>query len=261
MLTSKDIRDVTFSNAMGGYKKDEVDILLDKIEVDYEKYEKIVSAQEAKIAELEEQIESLKNAQNSIQNVLLSAQKLADQIVEDAKAKSQQIVNDAQQNITVMTEKSRKIAEEFDSRASEKKDKLETELSGIIKNAENKKMLIEAATEESVKKQQDVFNAIKLEISAFKNDIMKRYKDHLERISALPDCVDIDPKSAAKIIGENIDDFSAEDINNDIEQDDNDSNVINSSYEAEENTIDEDKEDIDFSSTLTPIEKEPENEE
>ena len=45
MLTSKDIRDITFSNSVGGYKKDEVDILLDKIEVDYDKYEKLVASQ------------------------------------------------------------------------------------------------------------------------------------------------------------------------------------------------------------------------
>ncbi len=217
MLTSKDIREITFSNSMSGYKKDEVDILLDKIEVDYDKYEKTIEAQGAKISELEEKIKSLNEAQSSIQNVLLSAQKLADQIVEDAKAKSQQIVNEAQQNITVMTEKSRRIAEEFDARAGEKKEKLEGEISEILKNAENKKSLIESAAKESVKKQQMLFDAVKGEISAFKADIMNRYKEHLQKLSQLPDSIEVDPKTASTTIEENFGNTDIENINvNDV---------------------------------------------
>ena len=80
MISSEEIRNVTFSNSMAGYKKDEVDIFLDKIEVDIEKYETITRKQEEKIEQLEAQISELKESQNTIQNVLLNAQKLADKI-------------------------------------------------------------------------------------------------------------------------------------------------------------------------------------
>ena len=77
MLSSKEIRTIKFSNAVGGYKKEEVDILLDKLEVDLDKYERIFAEQSAKIEALNMEIENYKVSQNSIQNVLLSAQKLA----------------------------------------------------------------------------------------------------------------------------------------------------------------------------------------
>ena len=40
MLSSKEIREIKFSKAVGGYKQDEVDVLLDKVEADYETYER-----------------------------------------------------------------------------------------------------------------------------------------------------------------------------------------------------------------------------
>jgi len=43
MLSSNDIRDIKFSKSVGGYKQDEVDVLLDKVEADYEQYERTVS--------------------------------------------------------------------------------------------------------------------------------------------------------------------------------------------------------------------------
>jgi len=199
MLSSQEVRNVTFSNAMGGYRKDEVDIFLDKVEVDYEKYEKLLETQNARISELEAQIGELKTSQNSIQNVLLSAQKLADQIVDEAKVKSQQIINDAQQNITDLTEKSKMLAGEFDAKATEKKERLENDLNDIIKVAENKKAAVEAATADSVKKQQELFDSLKREMSSFKDDVIRKYKEHLELLSSLPSFAEVDPKTAAQI--------------------------------------------------------------
>ena len=85
MLNSKEIRNVKFSKSMGGYKQEEVDIFLDKIEADYISYEKITTEFQQKIDTLNKEIDDYKNSQSSIQNVLLSAQKLADQIIEEAK--------------------------------------------------------------------------------------------------------------------------------------------------------------------------------
>ena len=42
MLSALEIKNVKFSKAMGGYKQEEVDILLDKIEADIGQYERLV---------------------------------------------------------------------------------------------------------------------------------------------------------------------------------------------------------------------------
>lgn len=203
MISSAEIRNVSFSNSMAGYKKDEVDILLDKIEVDLEKYESLLEQKDSKIAKLEAQIDELKESQSSIQSVLLSAQKLADKIVEDAKTESRKIVNEAQNNIAEMTEKGKIIASEFDNKANEKKERLEAELTAIIKDAEEKKTLIEKATEQSVKNQQEIFEKLKVEMAAFRNEVTEKYKEHLKLLATIPVSAEVDPKEAAKEANDN----------------------------------------------------------
>lgn len=66
---------------------------------------------------MNKEIETLKSSQNSIQNVLLSAQKLADQIVDEAKQKSEEIIDNAQSNIEVMTAREKELATAFELKA------------------------------------------------------------------------------------------------------------------------------------------------
>ena len=89
MLSAAEIRNVKFTKAMGGYKQEEVDVLLDRIEADYNQFDRTLKECRLKIDTMNKEMENLKNSQNSIQNVLISAQKLADQIVEEAKQKSE----------------------------------------------------------------------------------------------------------------------------------------------------------------------------
>ena len=74
MLSSTDIRDIKFSKAVGGYRQDEVDVLLDKVEADYEQNERTIRALQDEIQRLNREIEGYKSSQDSIQQVLLNAQ-------------------------------------------------------------------------------------------------------------------------------------------------------------------------------------------
>ncbi|MBO4734390.1 MAG: DivIVA domain-containing protein, partial [Clostridia bacterium] len=42
MLSAKDVRSITFSKQVNGYRREEVDVFLDKVESDYENYERVV---------------------------------------------------------------------------------------------------------------------------------------------------------------------------------------------------------------------------
>ena len=70
MLSAAEIRNVKFAKSMSGYKQEEVDILLDKIEADYVQYERIVKDFQTKTEELNKEIEELKNSQSSIHQEL-----------------------------------------------------------------------------------------------------------------------------------------------------------------------------------------------
>lgn len=202
MLSSAEIRNIKFSKAVGGYKQEEVDILLDKIEVDYDRFERTLAQKEARIAELENEINSMETSKESIQTVLLSAQKLADQIVADAKVKSEEIVKAAEGNIELITVRERELSSEFDRRANERKAKFDEEMQAATQFAEEKLGIIQKATEDSVRRQQALFNKLKLEVAAFKADITNKYREHLEILQKLPDVVTEDPEALAAAVEE-----------------------------------------------------------
>lgn len=205
MLTATEIRNIKFTKSMGGYKQEEVDVLLDRIEADYSQFERAVKEYKLKLDSMNKEIESLKSSQNSIQNVLLSAQRLADQIVDEAKQKSEEIINNAQSNIEILTAKEKELATAFDIKAEERKAKLERELSDMVKTAQIKADSIKAAADDSVARQQLLYDRVKMEMSAFKAAVSSKYKEHLEMLRQLPDTAPMDPKHMAEIIAAAVD--------------------------------------------------------
>ncbi len=200
MLSANEIRNVRFSTAMGGYKKEEVDILLDKVEADYELFERTLRDMNNKIGELKTELEDSKSAGGSIQNVLISAQKLADQIVEEAKQKSKEIIETAEASIEKISEQEKELTSAFDKKAGERKDALQNDIEKIIANAEKKQAAVESATQDCINRQQLLFDKLKIEIAAFKSEITAKYKEHLELLSSLPDTVPSDPAEIAAAV-------------------------------------------------------------
>lgn len=200
MLTVAEIKDVKFSRAVGGYKADDVDLLLDKIEADYAEFERIIKDYEGKVEILNSEIKTLKDSQNSVQNVLVSAQQLADKIVKEAKEKSDEIVKSAQDSIANITAQEKELSAAFELKAKEQKRQLEKDLADEVESAQKKADAITAAAEERVKHQQMLFDRLRLEISAFKASVTASYKEHIEALSKLPDSVPADPKYVTDLI-------------------------------------------------------------
>ncbi len=224
MLNAAEIRNVKFGRSMNGYKQDEVDILLDKVESDYEEFDKITKDFQIKIDSLNKEISDFKAAQDSIQNVLLSAQRLADRIVGEAKEKSDEIIKNAESNIAVITAREKELSSTFELKAQERKSLLEKELAQMVEKAEAKAKAITAVAEERVNKQQILFDKLKLEIADFKSTVTAKYKEHLEILNTIPDTVPSDPKRIAEVLSATIDkepdilniikkDVSSKDIN------------------------------------------------
>ena len=200
MLNATEIRNVKFSKSMGGYKQEEVDVLLDKVEADYAQFERIIADFQAKNEELSAEIAELKKAQDSVQNVLLSAQRLADSIVSEAKEKSEEIIKNAEANITAITAKEKELSATLELKAQERKAQLENELEQMIEEAKRKAESITAAANDSVARQQMLFDKLKMDIAAFKSAITAKYKEHLELLSVIPDTVPMDPAKMSELV-------------------------------------------------------------
>lgn len=205
MISATEIRNIKFGRSMSGYKQEEVDIFLDKVEADLAQYERMFKEIQDKNEALTKEIGELKASQSSIQSVLLSAQQLADRIVSEAKEKSEEIIRNAETNISVITTREKELSATFELKAQERKSALEAELNDMVKKAKIKADSITAAAEDSVARQQVLFDRLKVEIAAFKTSVSAKYKEHLEILSTIPDSVPSDPNKIAEIVSAEVD--------------------------------------------------------
>lgn len=211
MLTTKDVREITFSKQVNGYRREEVDVFLDKVEADYELYERTVRDLNAKVHELETQLAESKTSEGSIQSVLLQAQKLADKIVAEAKEKSASIVEEAKASLEGFKAREKELSGAFDKKAEERNKAAREALDKIIDGAKENHDKVVEATKTAVEKQTALYNRLKLETAAFKAEIMDKYKSQLELISRIPDSIPTNPEEIAAAVDMNITDLSDKD--------------------------------------------------
>ena len=208
MLSANDVKDITFSKQVNGYRREEVDVFLDKVEADYENYERMIKELNAKVHELESEIAETRNSEGSLQNVLLSAQKLADSIVAEAKEKSSKIVEEAKASLETFKTREKELADAFDKKAALRKEAMRRELDKIFDEAKENRDKVSDATEKAVNKQAELFNRLKLETAAFKAEIMDKYKKHIELLSKIPDTIPTDPEEIAAAVELDVENLS-----------------------------------------------------
>lgn len=97
MITPQDIREKVFESVVfNGYDKAEVDDFLDAIASDIAVLTKENATIKAKMKVLVDKIEEYRDNENALNMAMLSAQKLSVQIENDARSRSNVIVNDAE---------------------------------------------------------------------------------------------------------------------------------------------------------------------
>ena len=137
-MNAKEIQDIRFSKSMSGYKTDEVDDFCDKVFAEYVKFAELVKSQQETIAKLEEKIRDTETSAESINTVLISAQKLADSIVAEAKEKAELTVQNANNEAENIKVRTKKALEEIDAVITEQKKQAEKEAEDILKEAARK---------------------------------------------------------------------------------------------------------------------------
>lgn len=200
MLTADEIRNITFSSSMKGYKREEVDEFLDRVEADYEQIAYQIKLLLEKNDELEKKIEESENAKDSIQNVLLSAQKLADQIVADAKNQAEEILNAAKGEIELTKASRLQTLNDLEREFEEKKTAITKDYEDFEQGYEDKKQAMIFAAKQSVQNEQAVYDRLKIEAAAFRSDILVRIKSFVKAVSELPEEAHMDAARAARAI-------------------------------------------------------------
>ena len=98
MLTPQDIQNKEFTKAVfGGYDMTVVDDFLEDIAEDYANLYKENSVLKSKIKVLVEKVEEYRSTEDAMRMALLTAQKMGDDLLVDAKQKSTNLLSDAEQ--------------------------------------------------------------------------------------------------------------------------------------------------------------------
>lgn len=98
IISSKDIKKRDFKKSLRGYDTDEVDAFLETVSNHYEKLIVENRNQADKIKSLLQDIDIYKENELNLQRAIIKSQDLGEQIVENAKRKSELIVREAELN-------------------------------------------------------------------------------------------------------------------------------------------------------------------
>ena len=95
MITERDIREKTFSKAtFGGYDMSEVDELLEELAASAAGTQKEFATLRGKMKVLVDKIEEYRSTEDAMRQALISAQKVAQEVENEARAKAEQMAYD-----------------------------------------------------------------------------------------------------------------------------------------------------------------------
>ncbi len=187
MKTPEQIRDMEFQkSAMGGYKQSDVELFLEEVASQIEILMKQKTEAERKLQEVSKNAPEVALSTASIQSVLVNAQKVAEQTVEDASKQAEGIIADANLKLTEADIKAREIIADAEKKAILLGETAETEAAKIIANAVSEAQSIIAEAKESVELEQKLYDRLKIEISDFRKKAAAQCGALVELINQLP---------------------------------------------------------------------------
>lgn len=105
MITAKEIREVKFNRSLGGYKTNEVDVFLDRCADAVDELVKLLSENERKMQVLAETVVDYRNQEDSIRSALISAQRMSESVISEARKQAEDIRDAAHADAEAMHEK------------------------------------------------------------------------------------------------------------------------------------------------------------
>lgn len=97
MLTPMEIHNKEFKKVMRGYKEDEVDEFLDKVVTDFERLYRENGELKDKLSAINDKVDTYSLMEKTLQNTLVVAQTTAEEVVVNARKKSEGIIREAEE--------------------------------------------------------------------------------------------------------------------------------------------------------------------
>ncbi len=132
-LTPREIQEKQFHDAFRGYSHEEVDMFLDEVALSFERTYRENQEFHHRFKELEEQLQQARATEDMLKKTLLTAQKTAEEAIEEAKQKAQGMVAGAERKALEIVANSERRAQELIETAMSKQREVEVGLEGLKK--------------------------------------------------------------------------------------------------------------------------------
>ena len=172
MLTPQDVRAAQFEKNIRGYRTEEVDRFLDKVEEQLKQDEDQAEELRRQIAELTAENQRLHKEMESYEadgdmrkSALINAQRMGENVIREANQKSEEILHRANLRGDDIIRDANELLQKASDRADE-----------IINEANEKKLA-----------QEREYDRVRLEVTRFKSDVLNLYRSHVESLSRLPE--------------------------------------------------------------------------
>jgi len=171
MLTPQDVRSVQFEKNLRGYRTEEVDRFLDKVEEQLTQSENEAEALRKQIADLTAENQKLRQEMKDyeadgdmLKSALINAQRMGENVIREANQKAEEILHRANLRGDDVIRDANELLQKASDRADE-----------IINEANEKKLAEERE-----------YDRVRLEVTRFKSDVLNLYS-HVESLSRLPE--------------------------------------------------------------------------
>ena len=181
MLTPQDVRSVQFEKNLRGYRTEDVDRFLDKVEQQLGQDAEQMEALRKQVADLTAENETLRRNMQSyeadgdmLKSALINAQRMGENVIREANQKAEDILHRANLRGDDIIRDANELLQKASDRADE-----------IISEANDKKLAEERE-----------YDRVRLEVTRFKSDVLNLYRTHVESLSRLPEYQKDEPAAA-----------------------------------------------------------------
>ena len=183
MLTPQDVHSVQFEKSFRGYRIEEVDRFLDRIEEqlkssadELERLQQQIQQLQSENQRLTKETEDYRADGEIMKSALINAQRIGENVIREANQKAEEIIHKANLRSDDIIRDANDLLQKATDRADE-----------IVREASDQRMLEERE-----------YERVRLEVTRFKADVLNLYRSHVESLSRLPEYTPDAPVEAAQ---------------------------------------------------------------
>lgn len=189
MYTIEDVKNIVFTRAGRGYNTDEVDEFIEEVVSTMEAMQKNSDALMQKLGVLADKIEEYRAQENSIHSALLTAQRMADQVMKEAQANADKLKEESESKATKLESEARQKADVLTQQAEQdyqtKLADTKQQATRVIAEAKDRsgRMLFEAL--EKSRAERAALEEMKRQNQRFKTELIAMYQEQIALIERL----------------------------------------------------------------------------